>query len=88
MAYPYTPPDYFLLDDLLTDEHKIVRSAIRDWVTRSVIPVIDEAAQKHHFPRHFFKELGDIGAFGPFYPCRIWWRRYGLYCIWRHYDRA
>jgi len=68
MAYPYTPPDYFLLDDLLTDEHKIVRSAIRDWVTRSVIPVIDEAAQKHHFPRHFFKELGDIGAFGPFIP--------------------
>ena len=57
MAYPYTPPDYFLLDDLLTDEHKIVRSAIRDWVTRSVIPVIDEAAQKHHFPRHFSKSL-------------------------------
>lgn len=68
MAYPYTPPDYFHLDDLLTDEHKIVRSAIRDWVTRSVVPVIDEAAHQHHFPRHFFKELGELGAFGPFIP--------------------
>lgn len=68
MAYPFTPPDYFMLDELLTDEHKIVRSAIRDWVTRSVVPVIDEAAHKHHFPPHFIKELGDLGAFGPFIP--------------------
>jgi glutaryl-CoA dehydrogenase len=68
MAYPFTSPDYFMLDELLTEEHKIVRSAIRDWVTRSVVPVIDEAAQKHHFPPHFIKELGDLGAFGPFIP--------------------
>jgi glutaryl-CoA dehydrogenase len=68
MAYPFTPPDYFQLDELLTDEHKIVRSAIRDWVTRSVVPVIDEAAHQHHFPRHFFKELGELGAFGPYIP--------------------
>lgn len=68
MAYPFTHPDYFQLDELLTDEHKIVRSAIRDWVTRSVIPVIDEAAHQHHFPRHFLKELGELGAFGPFIP--------------------
>lgn len=68
MAYPYTPPDYYLLDELLTDEHKIVRSAIREWVNRAVIPVIDEAAQKHHFPIEFIKQLGEIGAFGPFIP--------------------
>ncbi len=68
MAYPFTPPDYFQLDELLSDEHKIVRSAIRDWVTRSVVPVIDEAAHQHHFPRHFFKELGELGAFGPYIP--------------------
>jgi len=66
--YTYKPVDYFGVDDLLTDEHKIIRSSIRDWVTRSVTPIIEEAAQKHEFPQHLFKELGEIGAFGPFIP--------------------
>jgi len=52
----------------LTDEHKIIRSSIRDWVNKSVIPVIEKAAQDHKFPVRLFKELGDIGAFGPFIP--------------------
>ncbi len=64
----YTPPDYYLTDELLTDEHKIIRSAVRDWVDRSVIPVIEEAAQNHRFPVHLLRELGEIGAFGPFIP--------------------
>ncbi len=66
--YTYKPVDYFGVDDLLTDEHKIIRGSIRDWVNRSVIPIIEEAAQKHEFPQHLFKELGEIGAFGPFIP--------------------
>ena len=64
----YTPPDYYLTDELLTDEHKIIRSAVRDWVDRSVIPIIEEAAQNHRFPVHLLRELGEIGAFGPFIP--------------------
>lgn len=68
MAYPYTPPDYFLADELLSDEHKIVRSAIRDWVNRKVTPVIDEFTHQHKFPMHFIKELGEMGVFGPFIP--------------------
>ncbi|MCD4683371.1 MAG: acyl-CoA dehydrogenase family protein [Bacteroidales bacterium] len=66
--YTYKPVDYFGVDDLLTDEHKIIRGSVRDWVNRSVIPIIEEAAQKHEFPMHLFKELGEIGAFGPFIP--------------------
>ncbi len=64
----YNPPDYYQVDELLTDEHKIIRSAMRDWVDRSVMPVIEEAAQKHSFPSHLTKEMGEIGAFGPFIP--------------------
>jgi len=64
----YTPPDYYLVDELLSDEHKLVRDAIREWVDRSVIPIIDDAAQNHNFPKHLFKELGEIGAFGPYIP--------------------
>ena len=66
--YKYTPPDYFNMDDLLTDEHKIIRSSIRDWIDRSVMPVIEKAAQDHEFPLYLLKELGRLGAFGPFIP--------------------
>jgi len=68
MAYPYNPPDYFQIDDLLSDEHKIIRSSIRDYITRSVLPIIDEAAHKHEFPIKIVKELGELGVFGPFIP--------------------
>ncbi|MCK9401372.1 MAG: acyl-CoA dehydrogenase family protein [Bacteroidales bacterium] len=67
-AIRYKSPDYFLLDDLLTDEHKLIRGAIRDWVNGAVMPIIDEANQKHEFPRHLVKEMGEIGAFGPYIP--------------------
>jgi glutaryl-CoA dehydrogenase len=68
MAYTYNPPDYFLLDELLTDEHKIIRSSVRDYVTRSIVPIIDDAAHKHVFPSAIIKELGGLGVFGPFIP--------------------
>lgn len=61
-------PDHYQVDELLSDEHKIIRDSVREWVNRSVIPVIDEAAQKHEFPEHLFKEMGEIGAFGPYIP--------------------
>jgi len=64
----YNPPDYYLVDELLTDEHKLIRNAVREWVDRSVIPIIDDAAQNHTFPQHLIKEMGEIGAFGPYIP--------------------
>ncbi|MCX6248333.1 MAG: acyl-CoA dehydrogenase family protein [Bacteroidetes bacterium] len=64
----YKSPDYYLVDELLTDEHKLIRGAVRDWVNRAVIPIIDEANQKHEFPRNLVKELGEIGAFGSYIP--------------------
>ena len=64
----YTPPDYFNVDELFTDEQKIIRSAIREWVDRSVKPIIEEHAHKHTFPKHLIREMGEIGAFGPFIP--------------------
>jgi len=68
MTSQFNAPDYYLLDDLLTEEHKIVRAAVRDWVNRSVKPIIEENYEKAVFPRHLINELGEIGAFGPFIP--------------------
>ena len=64
----FEAPDYYNLDDLLTEEHKLVRSAARDWVKRDVSPIIEEAAQKAEFPKKIIKGLAEIGAFGPYIP--------------------
>ena len=64
----FQAPDYFLLDELLSEEHKLVRDACRDWVKREVSPIIEEAAQKAKFPDHLLSGLAEIGAFGPYIP--------------------
>ena len=64
----FEAPDYYNLDDLLTEEHKLVRSAARDWVKRDVSPIINDYAQKAEFPTQIISGLADIGAFGPYIP--------------------
>lgn len=60
--------DYYNLDDLLTEEHKLVRQATRDFVKREVTPIIEEYAQKAEFPKQILGGLAGIGAFGPSLP--------------------
>lgn len=64
----FQAPDYFLLDDLLTEEHKLVRDACREWVKREVSPIIEDAAQAAKFPNQLLNGLAEIGAFGPYIP--------------------
>lgn len=64
----FQSPDYYLLDDLLTDEHKLVRDAARSWVKKEVSPIIEEYAQRAEFPKQIVKGLGEIGGFGPYIP--------------------
>ena len=64
----YEHPDYYLMDELLTEEHKMVREATRDWVKRDVTPVIEDYAQRAEFPKHMVKGLAEVGAFGPYIP--------------------
>jgi glutaryl-CoA dehydrogenase len=64
----FQAPDYYLLDDLLTEEHKLVRDSARAWVKKEVSPIIEEYAQKAEFPRQIVKGLGEIGGFGPYIP--------------------
>ena len=64
----FEAPDYYNLDELLTEEHKLVRHAARDWVKREVSPIIEDYAQKAEFPMQIIKGLADIGAFGPYIP--------------------
>lgn len=64
----FQAPDYYLLDELLSEEHKLVRDAARAWVKREVSPIIEEYAQKAEFPKQIIKGLGEIGGFGPYIP--------------------
>ncbi len=64
----YVHPDYYLLDELLTDEHQLIRSSVREWVKKEVSPIIEDYAQKAVFPKHLIKGLGEVGAFGPTIP--------------------
>jgi glutaryl-CoA dehydrogenase len=64
----FQAPDYYNLDDLLSEEHKLVRSAARDWVKRDISPIINDYAQKAEFPTQIISGLANIGAFGPYIP--------------------
>lgn len=64
----FEAPDYYNLDDLLSEEHKLVRNAARQWVKRDVSPIIEEYAQKAEFPEQIIGGLAEIGAFGPYIP--------------------
>ncbi len=64
----FEAPDYYNLDDLLSEEHKLVRDAACQWVKRDISPIIEEYAQKAEFPKQIIGGLAEIGAFGPYIP--------------------
>ena len=64
----FEAPDYYQLDELLGEEHLLVRDAARQWVKRDVSPIIEEYAQKAEFPKQILTGLAEIGAFGPYIP--------------------
>ena len=64
----FQSPDYYLLDELLTDEHKLVRESVRAYVKKEITPDIETYAQKAEFPKHVIKGLGALGCFGPTVP--------------------
>lgn len=64
----FQSPDYYLLDELLTEEHKLIRDSVRQWVKKSVSPIIEEYCQRAEFPKQILKGLAESGCFGPFIP--------------------
>lgn len=60
--------DFYGIDDLLTEEHKLIRSSVRSWVKKELSPIIEHSAQQCIFPTHIIKGLGEVGAFGPQLP--------------------
>jgi glutaryl-CoA dehydrogenase len=64
----FQSPDYFNVDELLTEEHKLIRESVRNYVKKEISPIIEDYAQKAEFPQQIIKQLGDLGCFGPTIP--------------------
>jgi glutaryl-CoA dehydrogenase len=64
----FESPDFYGIDDLLTEEHKMIRAAVRDFVKKEISPIIEDCAQKAQFPKPIVRKFGEIGAFGPTIP--------------------
>ncbi|PHI19411.1 acyl-CoA dehydrogenase [Lewinellaceae bacterium SD302] len=60
--------DHYLVDDLLDDDHRMARQAVRDWVKAEVSPIIEDSYERGVCATHLFKGLAEIGAFGPSLP--------------------
>ena len=60
--------DYYLMDELLSDEHKLIRDSARSWVKKEVSPIIDDYYERAEFPNQILKGLAEIGGFGPYIP--------------------
>ncbi len=64
----FQSPDYYFLDELLTEEQKLIRDTVRSYVKKEISPIIEDYAQRAEFPHHIVKQLGDLGCFGPTIP--------------------
>ncbi len=62
----FESPDFYQVDDLLTEEHKLIRGTIRDFVKKEISPNIEDWCQRAYFPVNIVKKFGNVGAFGPF----------------------
>jgi glutaryl-CoA dehydrogenase len=62
--------DYYLVEELLTDEHRLIRETVRNWVKKELSPIIEDYAQRAEFPKHLLPGLAEIGAFGPYIPAQ------------------
>jgi glutaryl-CoA dehydrogenase len=64
----FSSPDYFKLDELLTEEHILIRESVRNYVKKEISPIIEDYAQRAEFPEQIVKQLGELGCFGPTIP--------------------
>ncbi|CAF3941829.1 unnamed protein product [Rotaria sp. Silwood1] len=61
----FQSPDYYNVDELLTEEHKLIRYTVRNYVKKEISPIIEDYAQRAEFPEQIVKQMGDLGCFGP-----------------------
>lgn len=56
--------DYYQIDDWFTEEEKMIRDSVRNYVENQYLPLVEESFMKGEFPRHIVNELGELGILG------------------------
>ncbi|MCA8954947.1 MAG: acyl-CoA dehydrogenase family protein [Planctomycetes bacterium] len=56
--------DFYAIDDLFTDEERMARDTVRDWVSAEFMPVIEEHNRAATFPAHLIPGLAEMGVLG------------------------
>ncbi|HYF04486.1 MAG TPA: acyl-CoA dehydrogenase family protein [Patescibacteria group bacterium] len=56
--------DYYNIDDMLTDDEKMIRQSVRDFVDDEVMPVIEKHYREGTFPMELARKMGELGVFG------------------------
>ena len=64
----YQAPDYYLLDELISEEHLLIRDSVRQWVNKELLPIIEDHAQRAEFPSKLLPGMAELGLFGPTIP--------------------
>ncbi len=64
----YHAPDYYLLDELIGQEHLLIRDSVRQWVNKALSPIIEDHAQRAEFPKQLLAGMAELGVFGPTIP--------------------
>ncbi len=63
-AMKYEPPDFFDIEDELTEDERMVRDAVRAWVTERVMPIIGDCYLSGTFPTELIPEMAELGLLG------------------------
>ena len=56
--------DFYNLDALLSEEERMIRDTVREWVENTVMPIIGDAYINRQFPKQLIPELGELGVLG------------------------
>ncbi|PYT16892.1 MAG: acyl-CoA dehydrogenase [Acidobacteria bacterium] len=64
MRRPFHPLDLFAVEELLSDEERLVRDTVRGFVTDRVLPIIEKHFRDGTFPRHLVPEMARLGLLG------------------------
>jgi len=57
--------DFYLLDDLLSEDEIMVRNTVRDFVEEKFNPLVTEHYRNGTFPQEIIPQLGELGLLGP-----------------------
>ncbi|HEX5521190.1 MAG TPA: acyl-CoA dehydrogenase family protein, partial [Longimicrobiaceae bacterium] len=56
--------DYFDADTLLSEEERMIRDTVREWVDDALLPVIEEAYIGRYLPKELIPQMAELGIFG------------------------